>query len=297
MGNVRSDRSFAAVTLPASHTSFRSQTQRLVLEPPGRFVLPSAIEIWQFRDLLLTLAARDLKVRYKQTALGAGWILLQPLLGAGILTFVFAKVAGLEAPGGTPYFLLSFAGMVVWTAFSSTLSRTSSALIGNASLVSKVYFPRLILPLSTLFSTLVDVAVMMVLLVILCAMYGVGIPAAILLTPLLVLVSMILASGVGTFLAGLAVKYRDVQYLLPVITQLLLLASPVAYSAARAGKYRGLYFLNPLAGLIEAFRGCVLGSGAATASNVAYAVLISIAAALLGWIAFARMDRNFADVI
>jgi lipopolysaccharide transport system permease protein len=285
------------VTLPASNLPLRPQQHRLVLEPPGRFVLPSAAEIWHFRDLLLTLAVRDLKVRYKQTALGAAWILLQPLLGAGILTFVFAKIAHLDAPGGTPYFLLSFAGMVVWTAFSSTLSRTSSALIGNASLVSKVYFPRLILPLSTLFSTLVDVAVMMVMLIVLCAMYGIGIPVAILLTPLLVLVSMLLASGIGTFLAGLAVRYRDVQYLLPVITQMLLLASPVAYSAARLGKYHTIYFLNPLAGLIEAFRLCVLGSGAATVGTVFYAIMVSIAAALMGWIAFARMDRTFADVI
>jgi lipopolysaccharide transport system permease protein len=285
------------VTVSNSPQSLRAQPHRLVLEPPGKFVLPSVIELWQFRDLLITLAGRDLKVRYKQTALGAAWILLQPLLGAGILTFVFGKVAGLDKGNTADYFLLSFAGMVVWTAFSSTLSRTSSALIGNASLVSKVYFPRLILPLSTLASTLVDVAVMMGLLVVLCMMYGKPLPVLIVMTPLLVLLSMLLASGVGTFLSGLAVRWRDVQYLLPVITQLLMLASPVAYSASRAGRWRTLYFLNPLAAIIESFRRCVLGFGDVTAGDLTYAVAVSIFAAALGWIAFARMDRTFADVI
>src|SRR3954468_24741559 len=143
----------------------------LVLEPAGKFSLPNPSEIWLFRDLLVTLAGRDLKVRYKQTLLGAAWIVLTPLLGAGILSFVFGRIAKLDAPGQVPYFLVSFTGMVMWTAFSSTLTRTSAALVGNASLVSKVYFPRLILPLSTLISTLVDVAVMVVLMFVIFAIY------------------------------------------------------------------------------------------------------------------------------
>ena len=279
-----------------SSTISRNQP-RLVIQPATRFFVPSFFELWQARDLLWTLAGRDLKVRYKQTALGIIWIVLQPLLGAGILTFVFAKVARVPAPGQIPYFLLSFSGMIVWTAFSSTLSRTSSALIGNAQLVSKVYFPRLILPLSNLLSTLVDVAVMFALLVVLCAWYRLVPPATVILLPVFVVLAMILGSGIGTVAAGWAVSYRDVQYLIPVFMQMLFFASPVAYAASQVPVFRRVFFLNPLAGLIEGFRWALFGAGDVRISTIVYASIVSLLCAVAGYAEFGRMERSFADVI
>ncbi len=270
---------------------------RLVLEPTTPFSLPDIGEIWRHRDLLLTLAVRDLKVRYKQTALGVCWIVLQPLLGAGILTFVFAKVAKLPSPGEVPYFLLAFSGMLVWTAFSSTLSRTASALIGNSQLISKVYFPRLILPLSTLLSTLVDVAVMFAMLAIMFIAYKRPVPGFAILLPGFVLLATVLGSGIGTLLAGLAVTYRDVQYLLPVVTQMLLFASPVAYAAAHVPVHRKLYFLNPMAPIIEGFRWSLLGVGDISPMTMLYAMLAAAISLIVGCIVFTRMERTFADVI
>lgn len=270
---------------------------RLVLEPVARLSLPDFAEIWRHRDLLLTLAARDLKVRYKQTALGVLWIVLQPLLGAGILTFVFAKVAKVTAPGEVPYFLLSFSGMIVWSAFSNTITRTSNALIGNSQLISKVYFPRLILPLSIALSTLADVAVMFAMLVVLCIGYHWQPPWTVIFLPWFIMLAMAVGSGVGTWLAGLAVTYRDVQYLLPVITQMLLFASPVAYAASRVGEFHRLYFLNPMAGIIEGFRWSLLRVGEINASQVAYTAAAAAVCVILGYFSFTRMERSFADVI
>jgi lipopolysaccharide transport system permease protein len=278
-------------------TTSTSPPSRLVIEPAGVLLLPDLVELWKARDLLWTLAGRDLKVRYKQTALGIIWIVLQPLLGAGILTFVFAKVAHVKAPGEIPYFLLAFAGMIVWTAFSSTLTRTSSALIGNAQLVSKVYFPRLILPLSNLLSTLVDVAVMFALLVIMCAWYRFVPPWTVVLLPLFVVLAMVLGSGLGTVSAGWAVSYRDVQYLIPVFVQMLLFASPVAYAASQVPVFRRAYFLNPMAGLIEGFRWALFGIGDVRLTTVLYATVASLLSAVLGYLEFGRMERSFADVI
>ncbi|HEX8521125.1 MAG TPA: ABC transporter permease [Tepidisphaeraceae bacterium] len=283
--------------MPDAITGAGYAQERLVLEPVAPLALPDFIEIWRHRDLLLTLAARDLKVRYKQTALGVLWIVLQPLLGAGILTYVFGEIANVRAPGGLPIFLLSFSGMVVWSAFSSTISRTASALIGNAQLISKVYFPRLILPLSTILSTLVDVLVMLPMLAIFCIVYRWQPPWTIVFFPWFILIAMALGSGIGTWMAGLAVKYRDVQYVLPVITQTLFWASPIAYGASRVGKHRTLYFLNPLAGTIEGFRWSVLGVGFISPWEIFYTAATAAVAMAVGYFWFSRMERSFADVI
>ncbi len=283
--------------MPDGMSASIDHESRIVLEPAAPLSIPDVAEIWRHRDLLLTLAVRDLKVRYKQTALGVGWIILQPLLGAGILTFVFAKIAKLPSPGEVPYFLLAFSGMLVWTAFSSTLGRTSSALIGNTQLISKVYFPRLILPLSTLLSTLVDVGVMFLMLAIMFVVYGRVPPWTVIFIPWFVFIAMALGSGAGTLLAGLAVTYRDVQYLLPVLTQMLLFASPVAYAASQVPVHRKLYFLNPLAGMIEGFRWSLLGVGDITFSGIVYGTVVALLSVLVGCLVFSRMERTFADVI
>jgi lipopolysaccharide transport system permease protein len=267
-----------------------------VIEPEAAWGLPDLRELWQFRDLLFSLAGRDVKVRYKQTALGVAWIVLQPLLGAGILTFVFGKIGNFNTS-----FLISFSGMVIWNTFSSALTRSSGVMVGNQQLVSKIYFPRILLPVATLVSTLVDTTVTLVMLAILMLVYHQPPTLYLWLLPAFLLLALILALGIGLFLTALAVRFRDVQYMLPVMTQMLLWASPVAYTASyvihRVPQYQTLYFLNPLVALIEGFRWVVLGTRCPGAAWIGYSAGVALALLLIGAVFFRRMERDFADVI
>jgi lipopolysaccharide transport system permease protein len=277
----------------------------LTLRPPRGWTAIHLGDIWQFRDLLFTLAARDLKIRYKQTALGVIWVVLQPLLAAGIFSIVFGTIAKFPSEG-VAYFLFSYIGMLAWNLFNTVLTRSSTCLTGNSQLISKVYFPRLILPLSTIGSALVDFAVAAALLVVLMVWYHVPLTLAILLTPLWTAAVLMLAMGIGLVAAALTVSYRDVQYILPVALNILLYASPVAYPATYAASRLGptlqkLYFLNPLAGVLQAFSWSLLaGSPKADPLLVwpaVYAVLSSLVLLWLGAVAFKQMERKFADVI
>jgi len=182
----------------------------LKIRSSSRWAMVDLREMWQFRDLLLALAERDVKLRYKQTALGVVWVILQPLLGAGIFSFVFGRVAKLDS-GGIPYFVFSYAGLLGWNAFNSTLSKGSACVVGNAQLVSKIYFPRLLLPLSTVASTLVDFAVAMVLMVVLLFLYGIAPGPAILLLPVWLALLVLLGTGIALYTSALMVSYRDLQ--------------------------------------------------------------------------------------
>ena len=259
-------------------------------------------EVWQFRDLLFSLAARDVKLRYRQTALGAIWVLLQPLLGAGILSFVFNRLASLPT-GGVPPILFSYVGMLGFTLFSSTLSKASSSLVGNSQLISKVYFPRLILPLSTVLSSLVDFGVGLLMLVVLMAIYGIAPTVALLSIPLWLGFILLLSLGFGLFFSAVMVTYRDVQYVLPVLVSFLTFASPIAYSASFVANKipsssRPIYFfLNPLASLLEAMRHSLLGIGEVPWNYVALASLLAISAFVFGILSFRQMEERFADVI
>jgi lipopolysaccharide transport system permease protein len=254
-------------------------------------------QIWLFRDLLTTLAERDVKLRYRQTALGVVWVILQPLLAAGIFSFVFGKVAGLGSDG-IPYFIFAYAGLLGWTAFGTTVTKTSACLVGNAQLVSKVYFPRLILPLSTVFSTLIDFGVALGMMVVLMIIYGIAPSFGLLLLPVCLLLILMLALGIGLYASALMVAYRDVQYILPVMIQFLMYASPVAYSVSQVPeRFRELFFLNPLSGLLEAFRWCVFGSGNFEPRHLIYAAGFAIVAFIGGALSFRKMERHFADII
>ena len=212
-----------------SNTALETVKPYLLIEPSRGWAALNVKELWQFRDLLTTLAARDVKLRYRQTALGAVWVILQPLLAAGIFAVVFGKVAKLPSDG-VPYFLFAYAGLLGWNAFNSTLTKVSTCLIQNSALVSKVFFPRLVLPLSTVFSTLVDFGVALAMMAVLMVLYGVVPSLSLLLLPFWLLLTLLLAVGAGLYAAALMVSYRDVQYVLPVVTQFLLYASPVAYA-------------------------------------------------------------------
>lgn len=259
-------------------------------------------ELWQFRDLLLTLAGRDVKLRYRQTAVGVLWVVLQPLLAAGIFAFVFGKVANLPSPEGVPYFVFSYAGLLGWNVFSGTVVKVSASLVQNSNLISKVYFPRLILPLSMMFSTMIDFAVSLALLPVLMLIAHVAPGLGLLTLPLWFALILLLALGVGMFASALAVTYRDVQYVIPVLMQFFLYATPVAYMLSYVMKkipavYQPFYFLNPMAGLLEAFRWSLLGHEALPVAPVAWAAAASVLVFLGGAFAFKKMERRFADVI
>ena len=266
-------------------------------------------QVWQFRDLLSTLAQRDVKLRYRQTALGAIWVILQPLIAAGIFSFVFGAVAGLPS-GGVPYIVFSYAGLLCWNLFASTLTKSSNVLVANTQLVSKVYFPRMVLPLSTVYSSLIDFAVAALMLAVLMLIYHVVPGWSLLLLPVWMLLTLILSVGCGLFLSALMVSYRDVQYIVPVAMNFLLYASPVAYSIATAlqrlhGKVspamavwaERAFLANPMAGLLEAFRWSILGGPAPIWGAVIYSALCAIALFVAGAFAFKRMEKRFADVI
>jgi lipopolysaccharide transport system permease protein len=253
--------------------------------------------LWQFRDLLLTLAGRDVKLRYRQTAVGILWVVLQPLLAAGIFSFVFGKVANMPSDG-VPYFVFSYTGLLGWTLFSNTVSKVSTSMVQNANLVSKVYFPRLILALSMMFSTIIDFCVALCLLPFLMLVAHVAPGPGIVLLPVLFALILMLALGIGMYLSAIAVSYRDVQYVVPVVMGFLLYACPVAYSITKVpATYREAYFLNPMADLLAAFRWSLLGHGMVEWSGVAYAAVVSVVVFICGAYAFKRMERRFADVI
>jgi lipopolysaccharide transport system permease protein len=254
-------------------------------------------ELWQFRDLLFTLSNRDLKLRYKQTALGVIWVVLQPLLAAGVFSFVFGKVAKMPSDG-MPYFLFSYAGLLGWNLFNNTLTKASGCLLGNSHLISKVFFPRLVLPLSTVPSTLVDFAVAAAMMAVLMLIYHVSPTPALLLLPVWMALLTLLSLGIGLITAALAVSYRDVNYILPVITQLWMYASPIAYAASAVpARFRTYYELNPLAPILEAFRWSLLKRGDMQLMPLAWATVSSGVIFVIGLYGFKRMERKFADVI
>ena len=271
------------------------------IRPPKKWQAIDFKEIWAFRDLCIALTVRDLKVRYKQTILGAAWVILQPLLGAGIFTFVFGVMAKLPT-NGVPPFLVSFAGMFAWTAFSSTLGKTSGCMVGNRNMIQKVYFPRLLLPIAQVYSTLVDLAVSMIMVVVLLLIFKINPGWQILLLPVWLLSLFMLALGVGMWAGALMVEYRDVRYILPVFTSFLLYGSPVGYMLLAVnervpGWVADIYMFNPLASLIEATRWSMIGEGSIRPGYLAYSLIFSVLCFIIGAFVFRGMERKFADVV
>jgi lipopolysaccharide transport system permease protein len=256
-------------------------------------------DIWHYRELLYFLAWRDVLVRYKQTVIGIAWALLRPLLTVAAFTIVFNKVAGLDAPGSIPYPLLVYAAMLPWQFFSTGLSEAGTSLIGNANLISKVYFPRLIVPTSALVTSLVDLVIILGLLVLLMAGYGYFPDFRVLALPLFIGLAFGAAFGTGLWLAALNVKYRDFRYVLPFIVQVGVYISPIGFSTNNVpADWRLAYSLNPLVGIIDGFRWSLLrGESPLSWLSLSVSVAVTSFMCVVGIWHFRRTERTFADVI
>jgi len=254
-------------------------------------------EVWQYRELLFFLVWRDIKVRYKQTFIGAGWAIFQPAMTMVIFTLVFGKMVKIPSDG-LPYAVFAYTGLLPWTYFSQALSRSGTGLVSNAHLITKVYFPRLIIPLSDVITPAVDFVFAFLLLLGLIAWYGIAPSWGLLALPLFLFMAMITALAAGLWLSPLNVRYRDIGHTIPFLTQFWMFASPVVYPVSLVPEsWRFVYSLNPMVGVIEGFRWGLLGK-----ENPDFTVmLISTVAVLLlfigGLVFFKRMERNFADII
>jgi lipopolysaccharide transport system permease protein len=267
------------------------------IEPPKRWSALQLRELFDYRELAAFMAWRDVKVRYTQTALGVAWAVLQPLMAMVLFTIVFGRIAGLPSDG-VPYPLFALAGLLPWQLFSSALTASANSVVGNAGLLTKVYFPRLIVPLSAALATLVDFAVSLVVLAGLMAYYGVAPTPAVAALPLFLAIGLATALGAGLWFAALNVKYRDVRYVLPFIAQLWLFASPVAYSTSliESPTARTLYALNPMAGVIQGFRWALIGSPM-PAELIWPSIMVASLLLVSGILFFKRTEDTFADVI
>ena len=259
-------------------------------------------DLIQYRDLLATLAWRDIKVRYRQTYLGAFWVLLQPILGASVFFIVFHNIGLLPGPQGVPYFVFSMSSLIAWNFFTSILNKASNSLVNNSQLISKVYFPRLLLPLSSVLSSTVDLIISILVLTAIMAFSGMTFYYYLAFLPLWLMSLAMLASGLSFLIGSLMVSYRDVQHILPVALQMMLYASPVGYTLDQAltrapSDLHFVFRLNPLSGLLEGFRCSLLGLAAPDAATIAFSITVSAIVFLTGLATFKRMERRFADVI
>jgi lipopolysaccharide transport system permease protein len=269
----------------------------IIITPPGRFSLPSISQLWEAREVLYRFGARDVTLRYRQTLLGVVWVILQPLLTALIFTLVFNRVAHLPS-GGVPYLPFVFAALLAWSLFNGIITRASISLVSNRDLVSKVYFPRMLVPLATAYSTIVDFAVSLGFLVVLLIIYGINPGIAVVLSPIWTAMVILLASGLGLAAAALQVRYRDIAYVVPFLLQFLLYASPVAYSVAVVpAKYKVIYDINPLTWLLSEFRWSFLHQPAPPAWQIVLSIIVPVVVFLGGAFIFEQMERGFADVI
>jgi len=271
--------------------------QRITVIRPSRGLSLRLGELWAYRELLYFLVWRDVKVRYKQTVLGAAWAGLQPLTSMVIFTVIFGRLAKLPSDG-VPYALFAYAGLLPWTYFAAGVAQSSLSLVGNANLVTKVYVPRILLPLSAIVVPLVDLAVAFVLLGVLMAGYGVAPGVELLALPLFLLFAIVTVAALGLAFSAMNVRYRDVPYALPFLIQILLYVSPVVYPVSFVPeRWQWLYSLNPMAGVIDGFRWSLLGTAAPRVSTVGVSAVVAVCGAVASFVYFRRVERHFADRI
>ena len=270
----------------------------VVIQPSKSWVALNLRDVWAYRELLYFLAWRDVKVRYKQTALGVAWAILQPLLTMLISSLIFGRLGGFGSrSGGIPYPIFVYAGLLPWTFFSNAIISSGNSLVGSANLITKVYFPRMIIPGAAVIAGLVDFFIAFVLLIALMLYYRLDLTWNLLLFPVLVILTALLATGVGMWLSALNVKYRDIRFALPFMVQFWMFLSPVFYpSNVLPAKYRWAFALNPLTGMIDAYRSSLFGQPVNWA-GLGISSLITIAILVYGSYTFRRMEKTFADIV
>jgi lipopolysaccharide transport system permease protein len=269
------------------------------IQPSKGWVPLKLDELWEYRELLYFLTWRDIKVRYKQTALGIVWAVLQPVLMMVVFTLFFGKLAGMRSDG-RPYAIFSLAGLVPWTFFAYGLAQSSGSLVGSQNLLKKVYFPRLIIPISSVLSGIVDFLIAFAILLVMMPFFHVWPTVNIVWLPLLLLLTFVTCLGVGLWLSALNVEYRDIRYVIPFLTQFWMFATPIVYSSSLLDKHpacKTLYGLNPLVGVVEGFRWALLGTDTRPGPMVLVSALSAILVLASGAFYFRRMEKNFADVV
>jgi lipopolysaccharide transport system permease protein len=260
-------------------------------------------DLWAYRELLYFLVWRDIKVRYKQTALGAAWAILQPLLTAAVFTILFGRLAGIPSEG-LPYPLFAYGGLLAWTFFAQGLTQSAASLVGSANLITKVYFPRLVIPIGAVLAGLVDLLVALPVLGLLLAWYGRSPGPELVYFPAFLLLALLTVAGAGIWLAALNVEFRDVRYVVPFLVQLWMFVTPVIYPTStvvreleRLGLPGWVAGLNPMAGVVEGFRWSLLGAPSPSAGLVAASTITAVALAFSGTLYFRHVERSFADVV
>lgn len=268
-----------------------------IIEPERGWAHLNLRELWEYRDLLFFLAWRDISVRYKQTALGAAWAIIQPFFSMIVFSLFFGRLAGIPSEG-VPYPVFSYAAMLPWQYFANAITGSSNSLVGSAHLLSKVYFPRLIIPLASVLPPLIDFCIAFTVLLGMMAYYGILPTWNVVWLPFFLLLALVTALGVGLWLSALNVQYRDVRYAVPFMVQFWLFASPVTYPSSLVPEaWRPLYGLNPMAGVIEGFRWALLDTGTPPGPMMAVSALVALALLVSGAYYFRRMESTFADVV
>ncbi|MFC2153904.1 ABC transporter permease [Candidatus Altiarchaeota archaeon] len=272
-------------------------THETLIKPRKGFSGLNFGELYKYRELLYFLSLRDIKIRYKQTILGASWAVLQPFTTMVVFTVIFGMMAGLPSEG-IPYPIFAYSGLLLWTYFSKSVSSAGNSLVSNVNLVSKIYFPRLLISTSSTVSGLVDYVIALAILALMMVYYGFAPGVGIILLPYVVLVTFLLTNGLGYWFSALNVQYRDLRYVLEFFTQLLFFLTPVIYPTSLGGeKYAWIFLMNPMSGLVNAHRASVLGHVAIDSTALLVSSLISIAIFVTGIIYFKKVEGEFADVI
>jgi len=268
-----------------------------VIRPSRGWISLNLRDLWEYRELLYFLTWRDIKVRYKQTVLGAAWAIIQPFFTMVVFSVFFGKLAKMPSDG-IPYPIFSYAALVPWTFFANGLSQSSSSLVASANLIKKVYFPRLVVPISAVISGVVDFVLAFVVLLGMMLFYGIVPTAAIVWLPVLLLLALVTSLGVGLWLTAMNVQFRDVRYAVPFLVQAWMFATPIAYPSSLLNEpWRTLYGINPMAGVVEGFRWALLGTETAPGPLVLVSALVAVGLLISGAYYFRRMERTFADVV
>jgi lipopolysaccharide transport system permease protein len=278
----------------------KPRTETIILKPSRGWVSLNLKDLWRYRELAFFLTWRDIKVRYKQTLLGAAWAVLQPLLQMLIFNFLFGSIANIPT-GDIPRPVFTYSALLPWNLFSKALSDAGRSLVASRNMITKVYFPRLLIPVSTILSGVVDFAIAFVVLLGMLWYYQVSFTAAMWAVPLFLLLALVTALGVGLWLSAWNVHFRDVRYILPFLTQVWMLATPIAYPLSEVAEkwpqWEFLYSLNPMVGVVEGFRWALLGGEGTLSSAVWLSVGIAVALLISGVLYFRRMERTFADTV